>query len=313
VDGPTPSPGSPPPERPSQLRRGLTDEDPTVPLPALERAASLRAMFPAIANPSAPLDLDTRSVEPESSREPASDPLPVAPALSPTARGKGRYRLVPAILGVFVVGVLVGVGTLYLLDHRSEADRSAAPAADPLGSAAVQPSASAATAAASASTSSAAAAAVPTPTPVSAAASPSPTVRRLVGRANPRRADLALNRPSATSSVERGYLASSFAFDGDLTTRWGSGFSDPQWISVDLGTIWQVSEIRLRWENAYATQYHVDVSPDGKRWSTVYATSAGVGGVVTIGGLSVPSRYVRLDGTRRSGQYGYSLLEFEVR
>ena len=311
MDGPIPRPGSTPSERPSRLRRGGTDADEasTAPLPALERAASLRAMFPTIVNPTivnptAPLDLDARPAEPAPEPPPAPRP--------PGFAGKRRYRLVSTIVGVFVVGVLVGVGALYLLDHRSGADRITPPAAAPFHGTAVQPPSAAATTSPSASTSSAAAA--PTPTPVSpTAAGPAPSARRLVGRANPTRADLALNRPSAASSAERGDLASSFAFDGNLTTRWGSGFSDPQWISVDLGAIWQVSEIRLRWENAYGTQYHVDVSPDGRRWSTVYATSAGVGGVVTIGGLSVPTRYLRLDGTRRSGQYGYSLFEFEVR
>ena len=75
---------------------------------------------------------------------------------------------------------------------------------------------------------------------------------------------------------------------------------------------WTVTRIRLVWEHAYATQYQVAVSRDGARWSTVYATSSGVGGTVDIDARSAAARYVRMYGTRRVGSYGYSLFEFEV-
>jgi hypothetical protein len=129
---------------------------------------------------------------------------------------------------------------------------------------------------------------------------------------NTTRANLALNRPAASSSNEGGAWVSSNAVDGDVESRWSSGFSDPQWLRVDLGQRWEISSIRVRWERAYAVAYRMEVSTDGKTWKSVYSTTNGEGGNVTIEVAQVPGRYVRMYGTKRSGQYGYSVLELEV-
>jgi len=73
------------------------------------------------------------------------------------------------------------------------------------------------------------------------------------------------------------------------------------------------ADLPLDWENAYATSYHVDVSVDAKHWSTVFRTVTGKGGVRDIPVRPTPARYVRMYGTERNTQYGYSLKEFEVR
>lgn len=134
----------------------------------------------------------------------------------------------------------------------------------------------------------------------------------MTGLPNTSGRNLALGQPASASTLEAGYLGPSYAVDGDLTTRWGSTFADPQWLSVDLGAVWSISSVKLVWERAYAVQYRVDVSPNGTTWKTVYATSSGTGGTVTSSVSKVPARYVRMYGTRRVGDYGYSLLEFEV-
>jgi hypothetical protein len=125
--------------------------------------------------------------------------------------------------------------------------------------------------------------------------------------------DLARGSVVTASSIERRDWAARNAVDGDLTTRWSSGFSDPQWLRIDLGARWQLTEIRLSWENAHATAYRLEVSTDGRKWRTVYRTTAGRGGDVTVELTKIPARYVRMYGTRRSTAYGYSLLEFEIR
>src|SRR5947207_3277905 len=63
--------------------------------------------------------------------------------------------------------------------------------------------------------------------------------------------NLALNRPVIVSSTENGSFPASAAVDGSTTTRWGSAFSDPQWIYVDLGATTTISRVILRWETAY--------------------------------------------------------------
>lgn len=131
--------------------------------------------------------------------------------------------------------------------------------------------------------------------------------------ANPDEANLALGRPATASSVEGDAYAPRFAVDGDPGTRWSSAFSDPQWISVDLGRMWQVTQVVLRWEAAYGVEYDLAVSADGTTWHTVWRTAEGAGGVRDVRIAATPARFVRMTVTRRVGRYGYSLFEFEVR
>ncbi|MFY1672111.1 discoidin domain-containing protein [Plantactinospora sp. WMMB334] len=146
---------------------------------------------------------------------------------------------------------------------------------------------------------------------------PPPATRSVMpGLVNSSGRNLALGGTATASSVEPpGTFAVAYANDGDPDTRWSSAFeSDPQWLAVDLGAVWQVTQVRVLWERAYATAYRVEVSLDGRAWRTVYATSRGAGGAATIAVTRTPARYVRMLGTARAADgYGYSLHEFEVR
>ncbi|MDH2427346.1 ThuA domain-containing protein [Sphaerisporangium sp. TRM90804] len=124
--------------------------------------------------------------------------------------------------------------------------------------------------------------------------------------------DLARGRPVTVSSVEPGSRhAGANAVDGDSATRWGSAYSDPQWITVDLGSSRTLSRARLTWETAYGRAYQVQASADNATWRTVYSTTTGNGGVdeVTLDGTG---RYVRVYGTQRATQWGYSLWDLNV-
>ncbi len=122
---------------------------------------------------------------------------------------------------------------------------------------------------------------------------------------------LSQGRPATASSQENAGTPASAAVDGDGGTRWSSAWSDPQWLQVDLGATASVSRVELSWEAAYATGYRIEFSGDGTHWSTAYSTSAGAGGTETVN-LSGSARYVRMYGTARATQYGYSLWEFQV-
>jgi hypothetical protein len=124
---------------------------------------------------------------------------------------------------------------------------------------------------------------------------------------------LSQGKPALASSAEGAGVAASFAVDGDLSTRWSSQFSDPQWLRVDLGQAATVSQVVLRWESAYATAYQLQTSNDGTSWTTIYSTTTSTGGVQTIPiTVANSGRYVRMNGTARVGGYGYSLFEFQV-
>jgi hypothetical protein len=101
------------------------------------------------------------------------------------------------------------------------------------------------------------------------------------------------------------------AVDGDETTRWSSAFSDPQWLTVDLGVAAPLSRVRIHWEEAYAKDYELQVSTDGDQWTTVRKVKGGEGGVEEQE-VAATARYVRLMGTRRATPYGYSVWELQV-
>jgi F5/8 type C domain len=122
---------------------------------------------------------------------------------------------------------------------------------------------------------------------------------------------LSQGRPATASSTENATFPATAAVDGDTTTRWSSAFSDPQWLQVDLGAPATVSTLTLRWEAAYAASYQIQVSNDAVNWTGIFATTTGTGGTQTLD-VSGTGRYVRMLGTARGTQFGYSLFEFQV-
>ncbi|MFC4912830.1 PQQ-dependent sugar dehydrogenase [Actinomadura gamaensis] len=124
--------------------------------------------------------------------------------------------------------------------------------------------------------------------------------------------NLALKRPAAASSFERSPFQAWRADDGSRTTRWSSKRADPQWLRVDLGSVRQVGYVILRWESAYAKTFQIQVSKDGRSWTTVQARTNGNGGSDFVPFTPVQARYVRMYGTKRATAYGYSLWEMEV-
>jgi len=58
--------------------------------------------------------------------------------------------------------------------------------------------------------------------------------------------NVALNKPVTASSIEDAPRAAANAVDGNTTTRWGSQFSDPQWIYVDLGSTQSICRVELK-------------------------------------------------------------------
>jgi metallophosphoesterase (TIGR03767 family) len=123
--------------------------------------------------------------------------------------------------------------------------------------------------------------------------------------------DLALGKPTTASSLENSSLAAANATDGLLSTRWSSAFSDPQWLQVDLGQSYTIDKVIMTWEAAYAKNYQIQVSPDGVNWTTAMSMTGSQGGVdsQTLSGIG---RYIRILGTQRATQYGYSLWAFQV-
>ncbi|HVQ90406.1 MAG TPA: discoidin domain-containing protein [Mycobacteriales bacterium] len=122
---------------------------------------------------------------------------------------------------------------------------------------------------------------------------------------------LSQGKPVTVSSTESAAFPGSAAVDGDAGTRWSSAFADPQWIQIDLGSSQPLTSVVLRWEAAFGRGYQIQVSANASTWTTVYSTSTGPGGTETLP-VSGTGRYVRMLGSARATQYGYSLWEFQV-
>ncbi|MFG2039882.1 discoidin domain-containing protein [Dactylosporangium sp. NPDC048998] len=123
--------------------------------------------------------------------------------------------------------------------------------------------------------------------------------------------NIAQGKPTTASSSENATLGAGNATDGNLSTRWSSAFSDPQWLQVDLGQSYNLSSVTLNWEAAYAKAFQIQTSPDGTNWTSIYSTTTGTGGNQTLN-VSGSGRYVRMYGTQRATAYGYSLYEFQI-
>src|SRR3954447_3527333 len=116
---------------------------------------------------------------------------------------------------------------------------------------------------------------------------------------------------TASSSENAGPFPASAAVDSNTGTRWSSAFSDPQWLQVDLGATATISSVTLNWEAAAGKAFQIQTSANGTSWTTIYSTTTGAGGVQNLT-VSGSGRYVRMYGTARTTQYGYSLWEFQV-
>ncbi|HEV2638561.1 MAG TPA: carbohydrate-binding protein [Actinocrinis sp.] len=123
--------------------------------------------------------------------------------------------------------------------------------------------------------------------------------------------DVALNKTATASSTENAGFPAKDAVDGNLGTRWSSAFTDPQWLEVDLGSTQSICQVVLNWETAYATAFQIQTSNDNTNWTTIYSTTTGTGGNQTLN-VSGSGRYLRLYGTARATQYGYSLWELQA-
>jgi M6 family metalloprotease-like protein len=120
---------------------------------------------------------------------------------------------------------------------------------------------------------------------------------------------------SATSSAGALQPASR-AIDGNTGTRWESVHkSDPQWIYVDLGARKAINRVVVDWEAANAKDYRIEVSNDASNWTLVALRTNMPGGnhrIDDIQGFAAAGRYVRMYGTARNLDYGYSIWEMRI-
>ncbi len=123
--------------------------------------------------------------------------------------------------------------------------------------------------------------------------------------------DLALNKVASASTALQ---SAANAVDGNAGTRWESAFAtDPSWLSVDLGAQYSLTSVVIDWEAANAATYQLQGSTDGTTWVTLSTKTGGTFGNRTdTNTVTGTYRYVRMYGTARTSQYGYSIWSFKV-
>ncbi len=115
-----------------------------------------------------------------------------------------------------------------------------------------------------------------------------------------------------SSSNEAADIEAPCAIDRDFFTRWSSGWTDDEWLVVDLGSPRAVSGVTIFWEIAWGREYAIELSVDGKAWQREVSVSEGEGGVECHPFEATRARYVRFRGIKRGTEWGYSFWEFLV-
>lgn len=117
---------------------------------------------------------------------------------------------------------------------------------------------------------------------------------------------------ATSSSVETDELRADFAIDGNMRTRWSSAWTDAESLTIDLGAARMVSGVTLAWEMAFGEAYALELSPDGVSWNRAFETRSGDGGYDHIPFPAQETRAIRIIGSKRKTEWGYSLWELLV-
>ena len=119
---------------------------------------------------------------------------------------------------------------------------------------------------------------------------------------------------AVASSKESSEYVASNAIDDDSNTRWASetDFSSSQWIYVDLGSVKEISSLRIEWE-ATATTYRILISDDASNWTQIVSDRTLSSNFVTENiNVSATGRYVKIEGDGTNGTDGISIYEIDV-
>jgi hyaluronoglucosaminidase len=117
---------------------------------------------------------------------------------------------------------------------------------------------------------------------------------------------------ASSSGDETADFPAAAAIDGDAGSRWSSPIGPSAWWQVELPRPARVGQVRLHWQEAYATRYRIQVSADGKVWRTAATVTDGRGGRESVGMDAKDTRFIRVQGDERATEFGYSLFSVEA-
>lgn len=119
------------------------------------------------------------------------------------------------------------------------------------------------------------------------------------------------NKPVfATSSVLD--MVPENAVDGNMETRFEAIAEGEQYLTVDLGDVYEIHGGRITWEVAFAREYAISLSLDGINYERVYYTDCSAGGTEYLTFPKTPAKYAKIEFISRGTYYGYSLYDFSL-
>ena len=126
--------------------------------------------------------------------------------------------------------------------------------------------------------------------------------------------NIAKGKKAFSNSVKEKDYQPEEAFDGNLGSRYAAAsYESGVTLGADLGKTYKVSSVAFKWENAYATEYNIQVSKDGKAYDTVKTMTADKAETIEVPlDEAVEARYVRIECVKNALNYGYSLWEMGV-
>ena len=126
--------------------------------------------------------------------------------------------------------------------------------------------------------------------------------------------NIAKGKKAFSNSVKEKDYQPEEAFDGNLGSRYAAAsYESGVTLGVDLGKTYKVSSVAFKWENAYATEYNIQVSKDGKAYDTVKTMTADKAETIEVPlDEAVEARYVRIECVKNALNYGYSIWEMGV-
>ena len=124
--------------------------------------------------------------------------------------------------------------------------------------------------------------------------------------------NIAYKRTVEASSIESDSYKAEYAVDADGNTRWSSQYYDKQNFIVDLWEVHTVASVKIAWEDAYASQFQVQLSTDNSLWKTVYENYEAKGGTMVINFSPMKAQYVKIYCIKRATEFGFSIHEFEI-
>jgi hypothetical protein len=136
-----------------------------------------------------------------------------------------------------------------------------------------------------------------------------------IWRALDRKRDLAFGKTATASSNSNtaNNVTDASTYSNYMSTKWTSASSDPQWISIDLGSAMSVNRVIIKWDSDYGKSFKIQVSTDNTAWTDVFSTTkAGKRCITDETFPTTTARYVRMNGTQRGTSNGYSMYEFMV-